>query len=379
MSAEKEILNMASEVIKNLVSPENINDLSALVAEANSRLQTALQSSLFSNQEIEQRLEDISFVSQFFSPDEFVIQEEIREQINYVGNEFNALVVSGMYADPKQFLSKVETTINNPSVDVALSDINQFYTRVNGTLPTPTGKPSKLTANQQQHVRSQLFMSWFGDWIKAYEKQDYTGVSTLIDPDTAEPLLLFHGTAPQQAFWRFDMGRTMSPVTYASDDFEYAAWYPRNEAKRGDRQAVRGGIPMVYQLFGLMRNPLDFRMFGVSQFEGEEVADIIDVFTGYRPENIYAINPSTKQKMPKAPLIWYFRYNPDLIREIKTQTSFDGIIFLGINPGMIDQNTGKKATENEFLFFKNTQLKLAHARFNSGFVQDIRMKKGGQV
>jgi len=377
MSAEIDILNLAKEVAERLSSGARSSTISAEIAEANSILQSALQSNIVQDAEITEKLNDIAYVGQFFADDEFFIQQELLEQVENTTNEWNALVVSAQNDQPKPFLDTVIGILNNPDLDIALADINQYYARQLGNLPTPTGQPTKLTANQQLHVRSQKFMSWFGDWITAAKTGDYTGVSKLIDPDTKEPELLFHGAKPTKAFFRFDMERTFSPVTYLSNDFEYAAWYPRNEDVRGDRKAVKGGIELVYQMFGVMRKPLDFRAFKLEQFTGDEVADIIDVLTGYRPTNVYAKNPRTGKNIDKAPLIWYFRYNPELLREFKANTRFDGVIFLGTNPSM--KTATGVAIEDEFLFFNNRQLKLANARFNSGFVQDMRFQKGGKV
>jgi len=378
MSAELDILNLAKQVTERLASGTRAASILSEIASANATLSSALQSNIVQDDAITERLKDIAFVREFFAEDEFFVQQELLGEVEDTFSQWNALVVSAQYADDsKKFLELVAGILNNPDLDVALADLNQYYSRQLGGLPTPTGNPSKLTRNQQMHVRSQKFLSWFGDWMTAAQTGNYTGVSKLIDPDTKEPELLFHGAKPAQAFWRFDMERTFSPVTYLSNDFEYAAWYPRNEEFRGDRKAVKGGIELVYQMFGIMRNPLDLRQFKLEQYTGDEVADIIDVLAGYRPTNIYAKNPMTGRTMERGPLIWYFRYNPELLREFKANTRFDGVIFLGANPSMKTANG--IGIEDEFLFFHNRQLKLANARFNSGFVQDIRFKKGGKV
>jgi hypothetical protein len=58
----------------------------------------------------------------------------------------------------------------------------------------PNGKPSNLTHEQWHLVRTPEFKAWFGDWEKAYETGNYDGVSKVIDEDTKEPLVVYHGT-----------------------------------------------------------------------------------------------------------------------------------------------------------------------------------------
>jgi hypothetical protein len=58
----------------------------------------------------------------------------------------------------------------------------------------PNGKPSKLTPEQYKLVRTPEFKAWFGDWERAYETGNYDGVSKVIDEETKEPLVVYHGT-----------------------------------------------------------------------------------------------------------------------------------------------------------------------------------------
>jgi hypothetical protein len=58
----------------------------------------------------------------------------------------------------------------------------------------PNGKPSNLTHEQWHLVRTPEFKAWFGDWERAYETGNYEGVSKVIDEETKEPLVVYHGT-----------------------------------------------------------------------------------------------------------------------------------------------------------------------------------------
>jgi len=64
---------------------------------------------------------------------------------------------------------------------------------VTSPLLAPNGLPSKLNAMQHAQVRTPEFKAWFGDFDKAYQTGDYSGVSRVID-ENGEPLVVYHGT-----------------------------------------------------------------------------------------------------------------------------------------------------------------------------------------
>ena len=53
----------------------------------------------------------------------------------------------------------------------------------------PNGKPSNLTAEQYDLVRTKAFKQWFGDW-----ENDSANASKVIDEETKEPLVVYHGS-----------------------------------------------------------------------------------------------------------------------------------------------------------------------------------------
>lgn len=63
-----------------------------------------------------------------------------------------------------------------------------------GGLIAPNRKPSNLTPEQYRLVRTSAFKNWFGDWEKSYETGNYDTVSKVIDEETKEPLVVWHGT-----------------------------------------------------------------------------------------------------------------------------------------------------------------------------------------
>jgi len=83
---------------------------------------------------------------------------------------------------------------------------------VDGTfMKAPNGKPSNLNERQWLHVRTKAFKKWFGDWTKITQNEDGTwnipdDVSKVIDIETGEPLVVYHGT-PVGNFTIFKNGK----------------------------------------------------------------------------------------------------------------------------------------------------------------------------
>jgi hypothetical protein len=82
------------------------------------------------------------------------------------------------------------------------------------TLLAPNGKPSNLTPEQYKLVRSESFISWFGDWHKLALtkindsgiddislKRLEDGVSKVVDSN-GEPMVVWHTT--NNEFNKFD-------------------------------------------------------------------------------------------------------------------------------------------------------------------------------
>ena len=65
-------------------------------------------------------------------------------------------------------------------------------------LLAPNGKPSKLTPEQYKLVRTPAFKKWFGDW-----ENDPANASKVIDEETKEPLVVYHGTPQKNKFYNF--------------------------------------------------------------------------------------------------------------------------------------------------------------------------------
>jgi|688.fasta_scaffold03324_10 GNAT superfamily N-acetyltransferase len=67
-------------------------------------------------------------------------------------------------------------------------------------LLAPNGEPSKLTPEQYKLVRTPEFKAWFGDW-----ENDPHNSSRVIDDETFEPLVVYHGSPFR--FYQFDYNK----------------------------------------------------------------------------------------------------------------------------------------------------------------------------
>jgi hypothetical protein len=127
---------------------------------------------------------------------------------------------------------------------------------------TPTGEKSRLNYIQQVLIRTSGFKKWFGDWELAarrfindnkenFEKH-YDGVSKVIDYQTLEPRVVFHGTRTDEEFFTFDVTREKGegrPYAYFAHNKEYAKHFTTT-SQRGS-----GSNPFFYECFLSVKKP----------------------------------------------------------------------------------------------------------------------------
>jgi hypothetical protein len=113
-------------------------------------------------------------------------------------------------------------------------------------LLAPNGKPSNLTAEQYELVRTPQFIKFFGDWENNPES-----ASKVVD-ENGEPLVVFHGT--RNRFEIFDInkggesntlarvGFWFTPISSFAYNFADSSWWGKNNA-------------FVYSVFLSIKNP----------------------------------------------------------------------------------------------------------------------------
>ena len=85
-------------------------------------------------------------------------------------------------------------------------------------LLAPNGKPSKLTPEQYKLVRTPAFKKFFGDW-----ENDLETSSKVIDEETKEPLVLYHGS--KVIFNKFEITDNYNTRQYRNHLF----WFSKNK------------------------------------------------------------------------------------------------------------------------------------------------------
>jgi len=263
-------------------------------------------------------------------------------------------------------------------------------------LPTPNGEKSKLPLSAYLNVRTQQFKNWFGDWEKAYETGNYVDCSKMIDPDTKEPKIYYHGVRKYVPnFGQFsNMGQGIVrpygsfeppsfPASFFAGEEEYAKFYGGIAENMPTPSADYK--PFIYKVFLSVKNPisllpLDFMLsykdfmdyifvaYGVKVTPNQKLLEILD-------------NDITK----KNPMWIYVRRDIGLIEMLK-DFGYDALFQIGDIPtflpnGEIEQDRTKHLQEIEYLTFYPNQVKSASVKksFYFNFFNDIRFKKGGYV
>lgn len=311
-------------------------------------------------------------------------------------------------------------------------------------IDTPTGLPTKLTYIQQVLVRTTKFKEWFGDWEKGarvyvesgkhnsalnffdaqrtflrkefkgkldesildinntlldfplisfgYEDEvyfAYKNVSKVIDAETLEPRVLYHGTKAEQEFYEFNTdGSTGRPYAY----FAYNSEYSENFNKS-----------FLYECFLNVRDP--FWDINFSQKEGinKHIEDIKEFYENKAKKlNLPISNTSEKitslmdfkeyatdtydWAYDNIPVPFWYLLGTDLRKILKNSlivNGFDGVMFGESIAPIVEAFDlfRRDFFTRAIVIFEPNQVKLADGRntdFNP-FSDDIRYADGGQI
>jgi hypothetical protein len=264
-------------------------------------------------------------------------------------------------------------------------------------LPTPNGKESKLPLSAYFNIRTKQFKNWFGDWEMAYETGNYFNCSKMIDEETKEPKIFFHGVRKYVPnFGNFsNMGQgvvrpygsfeppTAFPASYFSDNEDYAKFYggiAPNMPKPSDDYE-----PFIYKVFLSAKNPLSLIPLG---FEAsyQDLLDYLLVVYGIKKlPSANVLNRINNNMTGQHPVWVYVRNDISLLETIK-EYGYDALIQIGDIPtfdsdGNVVSDRSKFIQEEEYLTFFPSQVKSATVlkSFYFDFFKDIRFNKGGYV
>ena len=307
-----------------------------------------------------------------------------------------------------QYLDKMEEELKTLDIDKHFQELQtENYYAKGGNLEsyefnTPTGIESNLSYVQQVLVRTKAFKNWFGDWELAARtflldgqqnfNKHYENVSKVIDMETLEPRVGFHGTSAEEEFYSFATNKETGagrPYGYFAQNREYSMNFV-------------GRSNLLYAAFLNIRNPFVAR----GQFFTEKKLDWMSASTAILgrmaadkfPRGSSEFNEEIVRlgKVHESQIWDYIRktyenenYNFWLLmaRDFKSEFKnflishgYDGIFADEQFKDPYDAKDPRQFT-NTFIVFDAAQVKLADGRnlkFNP-MSADIRYEKGGLV
>ena len=147
-----------------------------------------------------------------------------------------------------------------------------------GQLLAPNGKPTKLSERQYAQVRTTQFKKWFGDWTKITQNEDGTwniptDVSKIIDEETGEPRVVFHGS--NNTFTEF---KTHHKDKEVGDMF--GAYFTKNR-----KYAEKTYGNQVYEVFLNIKSPLTTEGRWTGVIDEESYKEITTEYDGIINDN----------------------------------------------------------------------------------------------
>jgi len=334
-----------------------------------------------------------SFQESKFAPQKATIIKEIgrlHKKITYEGFIFQ----NERYSDAKQLftpqgLLKYYYTQTTQSPVAPLEPACE--------LPTPNGAKSKLPLSTYFSVRTSRFKKWFGDWEKAYETNNYVDCSKMIDEETKEPKIFYHGVRKYVPnFGQFsNMGQgvvrpygsfeppTAFPASYFSDSEDYAKFYG-GEAPNMPKPSAEYE-PFIYKVFLSAKNPISLLPLG---FESsyKDMIDYLLVAYGVRVQPSRNVLSRIQNDMKAKHPLWVYVRNDVALLETLKDYGYDSLIQTGDIPtfddsGNVINDRTKFIQDEEYLTFYPMQVKSATVKksFYFDFFKDIRFKQGGYV
>ena len=258
-------------------------------------------------------------------------------------------------------------------------------------LPTPNGGKSKLPMSAYLNVRTNQFKKWFGDWEVAYDTNNYNGCSLMIDKDTKEPKIYYHGVSKfrggQRGASAMGSGVTrpygaFTPTgfnaSYFADNMEYAKFYSGTSDILPKQFRTKG---FVYSIFLNIKNPIDLLPLGL-KCSYKNIKDYLLVVYGLELEYNKTLLEKMKGDVNSKNNTWQYIRNDSLLIDRLKDFGYDAIFQIGDIPKYDKKgNVVGIIEDKEFLTFEPNQVKSVGVlnSFYGEMFNDIRFKKGGYV
>lgn len=297
-----------------------------------------------------------------------------------------------MQAFPKDLFT-TEGLLNYYYKQTSQSPVNSDLKPCN--LPTPNAKKSKLPISAYLNVRTRQFKNWFGDWEEAVKTKNFVNCSTMIDEETLEPKIYYHGVRRFQGNRGAsamgaginrpfgDFNPTNFSASFFADNKEYADFYGGTSENLPPSERREG---FIYAVFLNIRRPIDLRPLGFKS-SYRDLLDYIAVKYGVISEPsqaIFDINLIQTENEEKP--IWTFVRNDELLLQTLRDYGYDALFQIGDIPvfdenGNVLNDRDKWNKDNEYLTFKPNQVKSVNVKKSLylSIFDDIRFKKGGYV
>ena len=238
-------------------------------------------------------------------------------------------------------------------------------------MKAPNGLPTKLNEKQWLQVRTEAFKNWFGDW-----ENDPENASKVVDPETGEPKVVYHGTGSK--FWEFKYDSDANELGagyYFTDDEVLAHRYAEDieladNQKKLEDLAYNIFIDMGHEEDDLYDNEYveDYnKAYDQAEKELFGQPNVIPVFLNIKnPYRLNDINPYNARSLAA-------QFSNDGIIDTafaqRHETlSTDGVQYSVFNSNQIKSatdNTGEFSTENDDIRFRT------NAKFNEDLQKQI--------
>ena len=258
-------------------------------------------------------------------------------------------------------------------------------------LPTPNGGKSKLPMSAYLNVRTSQFKKWFGDWEVAYDTNNYNGCSLMIDEDTKEPKIYYHGVSKfrggQRGASAMGSGVTrpygaFTPTgfnaSYFADNMEYAKFYSGTSEILPQQFKTKG---FVYSIFLNIKNPIDLLPLGL-KCTYKNIKDYLLIVYGVELQYNATLLKKMNDDINSKNNTWQYIRNDSLLIDKLKDFGYDAIFQIGDIPKYNKKGEVVGIIEDkEFLTFEPNQVKSVGVlnSFYGEMFKDIRFKKGGYV
>lgn len=276
------------------------------------------------------------------------------------------------------FETLLENFINSTTVE--FGDINEKRTPRKGK--SISGEKSELTKKEYDAVRSESFINWFGDWELANETGNYEGVSKIINSETKEPLVVYHGTDTKFISWETYITNNLHYFAKKKRfaDFFATSWQQRTDSAGVDSASIKADNPIkgtfVYSCFLDIKNPIDFTPFGIDKVPFNDYLKYLEVkydLDLYKIEGYNDLKDRTEKVYSWVVIRKWQQFN----LFIKNNTPYDGFSFYEFIPD--SQRRGFEDASLSFTAFNSNQIKFTNNTSFSKFTDDSRLEIGGII